>query len=67
MTRLQQLREERGWTKAELARRARINAQTVGWAEDKRFRLYDSQLRKLAKALKAPVDQAASLLEDING
>jgi transcriptional regulator with XRE-family HTH domain len=42
----------RGWSKAELARRARINQVTVGQIELGVLRPYASQLRKLAKALK---------------
>jgi transcriptional regulator with XRE-family HTH domain len=64
MKKLQQLREQRGWSRSELARRARLNASTVGWAEDGRFQPYDGQLRKLARALGVPVANACTLLED---
>jgi transcriptional regulator with XRE-family HTH domain len=45
------LREARGWTKAELARRAGLNAATIGWIESGRFRPYTAQIAKLAAAL----------------
>jgi ribosome-binding protein aMBF1 (putative translation factor) len=44
-------RQERGWSKAKLARQAEMNAATVGWIESGRFRPYDRQLEKLAAAL----------------
>ena len=44
-----------------------LNATTVGWVEDGRFQPYDSQLRKLAKALQVPVADAGTLLEDVDG
>lgn len=64
MNKLQKLRESHGWSRSELARRAGLNAVTVGWVEDGRFRPYDVQLRKLAKALRVPVAEAATLLID---
>ena len=48
---LKEHRERRGWSRAELARRARLNATTVGWIESGRFRPYRVQRQKLAKAL----------------
>ena len=53
---LQRRREERGWSKAELARRAELNATTVGSIESGRFRPYPGQLSKLAKALGVTVE-----------
>ena len=48
---LKEHREARGWSRAELARRARLNATTISWIESGRFRPYRVQLQKLAKAL----------------
>lgn len=44
-------REQREWTRAELARRAGMNPGTVGLIENSRLVPYGSQLKKLAKAL----------------
>jgi transcriptional regulator with XRE-family HTH domain len=41
-------RLRRGWSQAELARQAQMNANTISLIESDRFRPYDSQLRKLA-------------------
>ena len=51
MAGLREHRERRGWSRAELARQAKLNATTVGWIESGRFRPYRVQLQKLAKAL----------------
>ena len=53
MTRLQQLREEHGWSRAELARRSKLTPSIVGWTEDGRWKPYPVQLKKLGRALKA--------------
>lgn len=45
------LRMEKGWTKAELARRASLSASTVGLIESGRLAPYPVQLEKLAAAL----------------
>jgi len=45
------LREAKGWSKAELARRAGLNAVTVGQIELRRMAPYEGQLAKLAAAL----------------
>ena len=45
------LREERGWSRAELARRAEMNATTVGQIEAGRLTAYPVQIQKLATAL----------------
>ena len=55
-------RKKRGWSRAELARRAKMNAATVGLIESERFIPYASQLEKLARALRWPVGEAPSLL-----
>ena len=48
---LEQVRRERGMTKAELARRAEMQQSVIGWIETGRFKPYESQLEKLAAAL----------------
>ena len=45
------LRMTNGWSKAELARRARVHPSQVGLIESGRFVPYTSQLTKIAKAL----------------
>jgi len=62
---LTQLREERGWSKAELARRANLNSSTLSIIERGMFVPYDSQLKKLAKALDVSPKQANSLMEEV--
>jgi len=59
---LTRLRLAKQWSRAELARRARIAAGDVGKIESGRLRPYDSQLRKLARALGMPPDAATNLL-----
>ena len=63
--RLRNEREARCWSKSELARRAGLNHSTIGQIESGRFRPYDSQLLKLAKALGVPEAEAQSLLEEV--
>ncbi len=58
------LREARGWSRSELARRAKMTAADVGKIEAGRLRPYDSQLRKLARALGVPPVDASRLLDD---
>lgn len=57
-------RESRGWSRAELARRASLNAATVGQIEAGRLVPYAVQLDKIAEALDWSGDPAA-LLEDV--
>jgi transcriptional regulator with XRE-family HTH domain len=63
MNQLQARREALGWSRAELARRAGLNATTVGLIESGRLLPYDSQLVKLAAALNLPRSKASRLLE----
>ena len=56
-------RERRGWSQAELARRAGLNATTVSLIESGRFIPYDKQLAKLGRALGVPEDEVPTLLE----
>lgn len=51
MLRLTAMREARGWTRAELARRANMGNADVGRIESGRLVAYPSQLVKLAGAL----------------
>jgi transcriptional regulator with XRE-family HTH domain len=62
--RLSEERALRGWSRAELARRAGINASTVGLIESGRLRPYPSQLLKLANALGISESEAHLLLEE---
>jgi transcriptional regulator with XRE-family HTH domain len=62
--RLSEERVLRGWSRAELARRAGINASTVGLIESGRLRPYVSQLVKLANALGVSQAEAHRLLEE---
>jgi transcriptional regulator with XRE-family HTH domain len=57
-------RSRRGWSRAELARRAGLNTSTVGLIESGRLRPYESQLLKLANALGVSRSEAHLLLED---
>ena len=58
-------RESRGWSRAELARRAQLNAATVGQIEAGRLAPYAVQLDKIAAALEYAGEPAA-LLEDVD-
>jgi transcriptional regulator with XRE-family HTH domain len=44
-------REIRGWSKAELARRARLDAGLLSKIESRRVQPYPTELRRLARAL----------------
>ena len=61
--RISQERKRRGWSRAELARRAGMNGGTVGLIESGRFKPYPGQLRKLASALGLPEEESERLLE----
>lgn len=65
MLRVKRSRLLRGWSQAELARRARVNATTVSQIESGRFRPYSDQLARIALALDCPVGDAATLLEEV--
>lgn len=55
-TKITELRESRGWSRAELARRAGMNASTISLIERGRFTPYPSQAKKLAVALGIELD-----------
>ena len=50
-TKMEMLRADQGLTKAEVARRAKMQQNVIGWIESGRFKPYDSQLEKIADAL----------------
>src|SRR5262249_36074583 len=56
-------RKARGWSISELARRSVMANGDVGKIEAGRLQPYPNQLRKLARALGWPVDDAQQLLE----
>ena len=64
MIRLKDERRRRGWSQAELARRADLNAGTISLIESRRFRPYPGQIAKLARALGVAGSQAETLLSD---
>jgi transcriptional regulator with XRE-family HTH domain len=55
-------RKRRGWSQAELARRAWLNPNTISLIETGRLRPYPSQLRKICTALGWPESEAERLL-----
>ena len=60
-------RQRRGWPKAELARRARLDQANVSRIEAGRVRPYMVELRRLARALGLAVTEAEGLLEEVHG
>jgi len=65
MLTLTRLRLAKHWSRAELARRARMAAGDVGKIEVGRLMPYDSQLRKLARALGLATETASRLLDEV--
>lgn len=65
MLRLTQEREQRGWSRAELARRANVHPADLGKFELERTRPYPGQLGRIAKALGIPQRDAEALLEEV--
>ena len=53
-----------GWSQAELARRSGMNATTICLIESGRFRPYEAQVEKLARALGCAPSQLGSLTGD---
>lgn len=66
MIRLRHEREQRKWTQARLARRARISNSDMSRIEGGWLRPYPNQLKRLAKALDWPVESADELLVRVN-
>ncbi len=60
--RLIEERNQRGWSRAELARRAGMHPSTVSLIESGRLVPYPSQLDKLALALEISAAEARSLV-----
>lgn len=58
-------RQRRGWSQAELARRANVNSTTVSLIENQRFRPGPTQLEKLRRALGVRAAHARRLLDEI--
>jgi transcriptional regulator with XRE-family HTH domain len=58
-------RAGRGWSRAELARRAGMSNSTISLIENGRFLPYPGQLQKLAAALGLPPDRANGLLAEV--
>ena len=61
--RLKKERLARNMKKSELSRASGIQAGTISWMEEGRFKPYPSQQEKLATAL--DVDEPQSLLEEV--
>jgi transcriptional regulator with XRE-family HTH domain len=62
---LSKLRTGKQWSKAKLARHADLDQGTLSHIEHRRLVPYPVQLRRLARALDWPEEQAAALLEDV--
>lgn len=60
---MRQIREERGFSKAELARRSKMHSGEVGMIESGRLIPYPVQLERLADALN--IENPESLLEPL--
>ena len=63
--RLTVLRMQRGWTRAELGRRAKMHPASVGKIESGRQVPYRVELVKLARALAIPSAEADTLMEEV--
>lgn len=59
MSMIEQLRRDRGWSRSELARRARMDASDVGKIERGIMRPYPGQMLKLAEALGVEATEVA--------
>jgi ribosome-binding protein aMBF1 (putative translation factor) len=64
MKRVTQERKRRGWSQAELARRAEMHPSSMCSIESGRLVPYPAQVEKLAAALKWPPEEAARLFEE---
>ena len=54
----------RGWSQAELARRAHLNPNTISQIESGRLQPYSVQLKKICSALAWPESDAHELLKE---
>jgi transcriptional regulator with XRE-family HTH domain len=66
MRMLEDRRRWRGWSRAELGRRARVDPSWLAKVEGGRVRPYPVQLRRLAAALHWPVRDGTGLLEEVS-
>lgn len=66
MIRLRYERLKRQWCQTQLAAAARLSTQVVSAIENRRWRPYESQLLRLARALDVPENEAQSLLEEVD-
>lgn len=64
MSRIQELRVAHGFSRSELARRARMDASDVGKIERGIMRPYPGQLKKIAKALGASAIEIANDMKE---
>jgi ribosome-binding protein aMBF1 (putative translation factor) len=64
MRTLEDHRRRRGWSRAELGRRARVDPSWLAKVEGGRVRPYPVQLRRLARALGWPSRDGAGLLDE---
>ena len=62
-SRLQELRNERGWTQAQLAAEVGVSRQTINSIETGRFEPSLSLALKLAKLFEPPVETIFGLIE----
>jgi len=62
---LEDVRRQRGWSRAELGRRARVDPSWLAKVEVGRVRPYPVQLRRLARALAWPSRDGAGLLDEV--
>jgi transcriptional regulator with XRE-family HTH domain len=59
-------RRDRGWSQAELARRAKLDQSMLSKIESGWLRPYPRQLRRLARALGVPPEVAPRLLVEVD-
>jgi transcriptional regulator with XRE-family HTH domain len=59
-------RERRGWSRAELARRAQLHPTQIGQIEAGRLVPYPVQLLRIAAALGIAEGSAGQLMEEVN-
>ncbi len=62
--RIREVREERGWTQAELAARIGVSRKTVNTIENRVFTPSTLIALKLARALELPVEELFSISSD---
>lgn len=67
MTKLEALRRAKGWSKAELARRAEIGESDIGKIESGRLQPYEGQVKRLAGVFRVPVSRMHEVLGELHG